>query len=81
MFIFTKIISMERENKVNVFESDKMSEIQFILKKLQVLGINSEFDEKMDDENYFLHYTILVDLKDEQNAFSFIDEYLRNKGV
>jgi hypothetical protein len=45
------------------------------------LGINSEFDEKMDDENYFLHYTILVDLKDEQNAFSFIDEYLRNKGV
>ncbi|MDR6922462.1 MULTISPECIES: DUF2007 domain-containing protein [Chryseobacterium] len=71
---------MERSTRVSVFESDKPSEIQLIKSKLDDAQITNTV------ENNYLTFTttptatslkIMVDLKDEKNAFNIIDAYLQ----
>ena len=69
---------MERLSHVNIFESDRLSEIEYIQKKLLILQINSEYKAIKDDEEELMVYQLNVDLKDEQKAFDCIDDYLLN---
>ncbi len=71
---------MERKTKVSVFESDVQQEIQLIKSKLDEKGIENSV------ENSYMTFTttptattlkVMVDLKDEKEAFEIIDTWLQ----
>ena len=71
---------MERTTKVSVFESDVQQEIQRIKSKLDEKGIENSV------ENNYMTFTttptattlkVMVDLKDEAEAFEIIDTWLQ----
>lgn len=71
---------MERTTKVSVFESDVQQEIQLIKSKLDEKGIENSV------ENNYMTFTttptattlkVMVDLKDEPEAFEIIDTWLQ----
>jgi len=71
---------MERTTKVSVFESDVQQEIQRIKSKLDEKGIENSV------ENNYMTFTttptattlkVMVDLKDEPEAFEIIDTWLQ----
>lgn len=71
---------MERTTKVSVFESDVQQEIQRIKSRLDEKGIENSV------ENNYMTFTttptattlkVMVDLKDEAEAFEIIDTWLQ----
>lgn len=71
---------MKRTTKVSVFESDVQQEIQRIKSKLDEKGIENSV------ENNYMTFTttptattlkVMVDLKDEPEAFEIIDTWLQ----
>ncbi|MBF6610770.1 MAG: DUF2007 domain-containing protein [Chryseobacterium sp.] len=71
---------MERTTKVSVFESDVQQEIQRIKSRLDEKGIENSV------ENNYMTFTttptattlkVMVDLKDEPEAFEIIDTWLQ----
>ncbi|KIA90544.1 DUF2007 domain-containing protein [Kaistella jeonii] len=71
---------MARETRVSVFESEKPSEIQLIKSKLEAQDIITFVNDK------YMSFTttptasmikLMVNLRQEQEAFKIIDAYLR----
>lgn len=71
---------MERQTRVNVFESDNPAHIQLIKLKLDDAGIQNYTQDK------YMTFTttptattlrLLVNLQEEQKAFKIIDAYLQ----
>ena len=71
---------MERTTKVSVFESDVQQDIQRIKSRLDEKGIENSV------ENNYMTFTttptattlkVMVDLKDEPEAFEIIDTWLQ----
>lgn len=70
---------MERETRVSVFESEKVSEIQLIKSRLDAAKITSFLNDK------YMSFTttptantikLMVNLQDEQKAFEIIDAFI-----
>ncbi|MEC5156288.1 DUF2007 domain-containing protein [Chryseobacterium sp. MP_3.2] len=71
---------MARETRVSVFESEKNTEIQLLRSKLETQNIQTFLNDK------YMSFTttptasiikLMVNLQDEQKAFSIIDAYLQ----
>lgn len=77
-------MSMERETRVAVFESEKPSEIQLIKSKLDGQNISTFLNDK------YMSFTttptastikLMVNIQDEQKAFQIIDEFLKESDL
>ncbi len=71
---------MARETRVSVFESEKNTEIQLLRSKLEEQNIQTFLNDK------YMSFTttptastikLMVNLQDEQKAFTIIDTYLQ----
>lgn len=71
---------MARETRVSVFESEKNTEIQLLRSKLEEQNIQTFLNDK------YMSFTttptastikLMVNLQDEQKAFTIIDAYLQ----